>query len=282
MTAESGPLLELKGLSKSFQVRGSSEPVKAVDDVDLTIMRGECVALVGESGSGKSTLARLALLLLAPDSGTVRFRGQLLTGMPTRELRRVRVEMQPVFQDPLAALNPRKRAGESLREALHLLPLTGRQKESRVIELLERVGLRPGSHYVSRFPHQLSGGQRQRLSIARAIAIEPSLLIGDEPLSGLDVSIRGQILNLLADLRRERGMAYLLITHDITVAQAFADKVAVMFKGRIVEQGPVRDVLANPAHEYTRELLAAVPVFTTVPVPAFPLPDVQPKAEASG
>lgn len=266
------PLFELRGISKSFHVRGTSEIVQAVDQVDLQIMPGECVALVGESGSGKSTLARLALRLTSPDSGNVFLKGQCLTAMPGARLREARIAMQPIFQDPGAALNPRKRAGEILFEALHRRKCSRAERNDRAVDLLERVGLRPGATYLSHYPHELSGGQRQRLCIARAIAMDPVLIIGDEPLSGLDVSIRGQILNLLADLRSERGMAYLLITHDLTVAGALADRVAVMLKGRIVEVGQTSSVLQHPVHDYTRRLLSAVPVLDRRPVPAFSVP----------
>lgn len=250
------PLLELKDVSKTFR-RSRAESVVAVCSVNLHVAAGETVALVGESGSGKSTLGRLALGLLAPDSGSVFIAGRPLHQLAAAELRRLRVEMQPIFQDAAAALNPRRSAKGHLLQAL---AVRGAAKEAEAIALLESVGLRPGHDYLHRLPHELSGGQRQRLTIARALASEPSLIVADEPLSGADVSIRGQILNLLLDIKQQRAIAYLLITHDISVARAFADRVAVMMMGRIVETGPAERVLRQPEHAYTRRLLGAVPV----------------------
>jgi ABC-type oligopeptide transport system ATPase subunit len=250
------PLLELKNVSKTFR-RSRTESVVAVGSVSLHVASGETVALVGESGSGKSTLGRIALGLLAPDSGAVLVAGRPLQELPAAELRRVRAAMQPIFQDAAAALNPRRSAGGHLLQAL---AVAGVAKEADAIALLESVGLRPGQEYLHRLPHELSGGQRQRLTIARALAPRPSLIVADEPLSGADVSIRGQILNLLLDIRQQRAVAYLLITHDISVARAFADRVAVMMLGQIVETGPAERVLRQPEHAYTRGLLAAVPV----------------------
>jgi ABC-type oligopeptide transport system ATPase subunit len=251
----SGPLLELHGIVKIFHRSGSD--IHAAKNVHLTVGYGETVALVGESGSGKSTLGRIALCLLRPDQGEVRFAGQTLTGLSADVLRRVRTRMQPIFQDPAASFNPRRSAAEALAQALpHLTP---GERPDRAVVLLERVGLRPGGLFLPRFPHQLSGGQRQRLAIARALAMDPILIIADEPLSGADVSIRGQILNLLSDLQTERGVAYLMITHDISVARAFASRVAVMMQGEIVETGAAEEVLGAPRHPYTRRLIAAVP-----------------------
>jgi ABC-type glutathione transport system ATPase component len=248
-------LLDIVGVSKSFR-RTRTEAVHAVRSVNLSVAPGETVALVGESGSGKSTLGRIALGLLKPDSGRVLAEGRSLYDLRSAELRSLRVGMQPVFQDAAGALNPRRSAREHLLQAL---AVRGAAKEERAVALLESVGLRPGAEYLNRFPHELSGGQRQRLTIARALAPEPRLIIADEPLSGADVSIRGQILNLLLDIKRERGVAYLLITHDISVARAFSDRVAIMRRGQIVELGPAHSVLTTPEHEYTQRLLAAVP-----------------------
>jgi ABC-type glutathione transport system ATPase component len=249
------PLLDIVGVSKSFR-RARTEIVQAVRSVDLTIAAGETVALVGESGSGKSTLGRIALGLLRPDSGKVLVDGRSLYDLSGADLRASRVAMQPVFQDAAAALNPRRTAREHLLQALAARRAA---TEQNAVALLESVGLQPGAEYLSRFPHELSGGQRQRLTIARALAPQPRLIIADEPLSGADVSIRGQILNLLLDIKRERGIAYLLITHDISVARAFSDRAAIMKGGQIVEMGPAKQVLTYPEHEYTRRLLAAVP-----------------------
>lgn len=263
-----GPLLELRGIVKTF--RRSGGDVRAVKGVDLTVAYGETVALVGESGSGKSTLGRIALCLLRPDAGEVRLVGQKLTGLSPGALRRLRTKMQPIFQDPAAAFNPRRTVMELLDQALP--HVAAREQPERAVGLLEHVGLRPGGVFLRRFPHQLSGGQRQRLAIARALAMDPILIIADEPLSGADVSIRGQILNLLSDLQTERGVAYLMITHDISVARAFAHRVAVMMQGEIVETGRAAEVLAAPRHPYTKRLIAAVPSldFAATPLKAAP------------
>jgi ABC-type glutathione transport system ATPase component len=249
------PLLNIVGVSKSFR-RTRIEIIQAVRSVDLAIAAGETVALVGESGSGKSTLGRIALGLLTPDSGKVLIDGRSLYDLGGADLRALRVSMQPVFQDAAAALNPRRTAREHLLQAL---AVRGDASEKDAVALLESVGLKPGAEYINRYPHELSGGQRQRLTIARALAPQPRLIIADEPLSGADVSIRGQLLNLLLDIKQARGVAYLLITHDISVARAFSDRVAIMRGGRIVEMGPARQVLTQPEHEYTRRLLDAVP-----------------------
>lgn len=262
MTAE--PVLVLEGLRKSFHQRGGSGTLVAVDGVSLTVGPAETVALVGESGSGKSTLARLAQRLMDPEEGSIVLRGVNLTRLTGRRLRDARIAMQPIFQDPTASFNPRRTVGGALLQALWRSPGTTDDRVRRAGELLERVGLRPASVYLPRFPHELSGGQRQRLAIARAIAMDPVLIIADEPLSGSDVSIRSQVLNLLADLRAERGIAYLLITHDISIARAFANRVAVMYHGRIVEEGDPATVLSRPSHEYTKRLLSAVPEFSGV------------------
>ena len=252
--ATAQPLLVLDQVSKSF--RGGRGVVAAVRPTSLTVHAGEIVALVGESGSGKSTLGRIALGLIAPDSGHVYFDGHRLTGLSAAELRALRTGMQPIFQDPTASLNPRRTVRELLMQALWKRPVEG---DACCIGLLEDVGLRPAARYLDRYSHELSGGQRQRVSIARSLAMEPRLIIADEPLSGADVSIRGQVLNLLLDIQRSRGVAYLMITHDIGVARAFADRVAVMMKGELVETGPAAEVLRAPVHEYTRRLVAAVP-----------------------
>ena len=249
------PLLALEHVGKTFRLAGG-KLLAAVQDVSLTVHAGEIVALVGESGSGKSTLGRIALGLLQPDSGSVTFDGHRLTGLSPEAFRKLRTGMQPIFQDPTASLNPRKNVRELLMQALWTQPSEG---EARCLRLLEDVGLRPALQYLDRYPHELSGGQRQRVSIARSLATEPKLIIADEPLSGADVSIRGQVLNLLLDIQRSRNVAYLMITHDISIARAFADRVAVMMKGELVEVGPAEAVLSSPSHAYTRRLVAAVP-----------------------
>jgi ABC-type glutathione transport system ATPase component len=250
------PLLELRDISKTFR-RPGRDAVAAVKSVSLAVSRRETVALVGESGSGKSTLAQIALCLTPPDRGQVALEGTVLTGLPASRLRALRTAMQPVFQDPAGSFNPRRSVGEAMGQALRHRPRADRPPAA--IFLLERVGLRPGEAYLPRLPHELSGGQRQRLAIARALAMDPILIIADEPLSGADVSIRGQVLNLLAELQEERGIAYLMITHDISVARAFADRIAVMQQGEIVEEGSAAEVVDAPRHPYTQRLIAAVP-----------------------
>jgi ABC-type glutathione transport system ATPase component len=249
------PLLVLDEVSKDFRL-GRGAVLHAVKSVSLTVHAGEIVALVGESGSGKSTLGRIALGLLTPDAGHVTFDGRRLTGLSPDEFRRLRVGMQPIFQDPTSSLNPKKTVRELLMQALWMQPAEG---EARCIRLLQDVGLRPAAQYLDRYSHELSGGQRQRVSIARSLAMEPKLIIADEPLSGADVSIRGQVLNLLLDIQRSRDVAYLMITHDISIARAFADRVAVMMQGELVEIGPADAVLRTPTHAYTKRLVAAVP-----------------------
>ena len=250
------PLLALQGVTHSFR-RSGGTLVTAVRDANLQVEQGETLALVGESGSGKSTLGRIALGLLRPEAGRVLIDGKSLYGMARRELRRERVAFQPIFQDATASLNPRRTVRDLLAQALWQRGSGGIEQES--IGVLESVGLRPGRGYLERYPHELSGGQRQRLAIARALAMEPRLIVADEPLSGADVSIRGQVLNLLSDIKKERGLSYLMITHDISIARAFADRVAVMCQGRIVEEGQADVVLTRPQEDYTKRLLAAVP-----------------------
>jgi len=257
-------ILLLDNVAKTFRRPGHA-PVKAVDGVSLTVGRGETVALVGESGSGKSTLGRIALGLLAPDRGRVILEGNVLGELSGDDLRRARIAMQPIFQDASSSLNPRRPARELMAQALRE---AAGDVDAQSAALLDRVGLSPGREYLSRFPHELSGGQRQRLAIARALAMNPRLIIADEPLSGADVSIRGQVLNLLLDIKAERGVAYLMITHDISIARHFADRVAVMRHGVIVETGPAAEVLTRPEHPYTRQLVAAVPALGGSPTAA--------------
>jgi ABC-type oligopeptide transport system ATPase subunit len=251
------PVLELRNVSKTFHARGTA-PLKAVDDVSIAVRGGECLAIVGESGSGKSTLARIALGLIAPDSGEVLVKGRPLRGASAEEKRAFRLAVQPVFQDPAASFNPRRTVISSLDQALRQRRAAPASSRAEASSLLAQVGLKPAEHFLDRFPHELSGGQRQRLAIARALALDPELIIADEPLSGADVSIRAQILNLLLDLQRSRALAYVLITHDMLVAQAVATRVAVMYRGRIVEEGDTAAVMSAPRDPYTVRLLGAV------------------------
>jgi oligopeptide transport system ATP-binding protein len=259
------PLLEVTDLVKHFPVkRGllidrTVDQIRAVDGVSFSVVPGETLGLVGESGSGKSTLGRAVLQLVKPTSGSVRFEGREIAGLSRRQMRPLRREMQMVFQDPYASLNPRKRVGQIVGEPLRLQGAAkGSELRREVQGLLERVGLSP-EHY-DRFPHEFSGGQRQRIGIARALALRPKLIIADEPVSALDVSIQAQIVNLLADLQQELGLAYLFVAHDIGIVRHVSDRIAVMNKGKIVEEGPADVVCERPRDAYTKQLLAAVPI----------------------
>ncbi|SDT21103.1 ABC transporter ATP-binding protein [Jiangella sp. DSM 45060] len=258
------PLLAVDGLVKHFPVRGGVlqrqvATVRAVDGVSFEIGRGETLALVGESGCGKSTVGKTIMRFHPPTAGTVRFDGRDLAAMKARELRAVRRDIQFVFQDPFASLPARMPVGDILAEPLEIHGVGDRRsRRARVVELLELVGL--GADSVNRYPHEFSGGQRQRVGIARALALEPRLLILDEPVSALDVSIQAQVINLLARLQRQLGVAYLFIAHDLAVVQHLAHRVAVMYLGHIVEYGEAGTVFTRPAHPYTQALLSAVPV----------------------
>ena len=236
-----------------------SRDVLAVRGVDLTIRRGETLALVGESGSGKTTTGRAIIRLTDPTSGSVTFDGIDVVGAGRADLRRLRERMQIVFQDPYSSLNPRMTVGAAIDEVLvvHRIGATAGERRERVAALLADVGL--GAEHATRYPHELSGGQRQRVGIARALAIDPELLILDEPVSALDVSVQAQIVNLLEDLQKERSLAYLFIAHDLAVVHHIADRVAVMYLGEIVEEGPVDALFQDPHHPYTRALLASIP-----------------------
>ena len=260
-----GPLLEVTDLVKHFPVKRGLlidrevERVRAVDGVSFSVVPGETLGLVGESGSGKSTLSRTVLQLLAPTSGSVRFEGREIAGLSRREMRPLRAEMQMIFQDPYASLNPRKRIGQIVGEPLRLQGQASRAElRKQVQSLLDHVGLSP-AHY-QRYPHEFSGGQRQRIGIARALALRPKLIVADEPVSALDVSIRAQILELLSNLQEEFGLTYVFVAHDIGVVRHISDRIAVMHEGKIVEQGPADQVCERPSDPYTKTLLAAVPV----------------------
>ena len=251
------PLLELAGVDKAFH--GAGDTTHACRSVDLHVGEGEVVGLVGESGSGKSTLANIALGLLEPDRGEVRFDGRPLGDWLRREPRRFRSQIQAVFQQPLLALDGRRRVGWSVAEPLRIHARGDRaERRARVAALLDRVGLDPG--IADRWPRELSGGQLQRVNIARALALEPRLLVCDEPVSALDVSIQAQILNLLKDLQRDFGLTYLFISHDLAVVRTMSDRIAVMNQGKLVEVGTADQVYQEPKDEYTKALFAAVPV----------------------
>jgi oligopeptide transport system ATP-binding protein len=257
----SAALVRAEGLSRGFRARGAwfeRRAVLAVRELDLEIGRGEAVGVVGESGCGKTTLGRLLLRLLAPSAGRVLFDGHDLARVTRAELRALRRRMQLIFQDPYASLDPRRAIGAQIGDGLliHGLAEPGAARD-RVAALLAQVGLAP--EHAARLPHEFSGGQRQRIAIARALATGPDFIVADEPVSSLDVSIQAQVVNLLADLRRELGLALLFISHDLHVVRHLADRVAVMYLGRIVEVGPTQAVFAAPAHPYTRALLAATP-----------------------
>jgi ABC-type oligopeptide transport system ATPase subunit len=259
------PLLQVRDLVKHFPVRHgiildrTVGHVKAVDGVSFEIRAGETLGLVGESGSGKSTTGYCVLQLLRPSSGSIRFMGKELTELKREELRRMRREMQIVFQDPYASLDPRMTVGNIVAEPLVVHGVgSKRARRETVRELLEVVGFNP--EFTNRYPHEFSGGQRQRIGIARALALNPKLIVCDEPVSALDVSIQAQILNLLKDLQREFGLTYLFIAHDLAVVRTMSDRIAVMNDGRIVEIGPAEEVYTNPKDQYTQALLAAVPV----------------------
>src|SRR5712692_7435718 len=259
------PLLEVRHLVKHFPVGGGflgrgAGLVRAVDDVSFTIRRGETLGLVGESGCGKTTTGRAILQLERATSGQVLFEGRDLTTLDEVELRDVRRRMQVIFQDPYGSLNPRMTVGQMLAEplAVHGIVRESAGRAARVRELLERVGLLP--QHAFRYPHELSGGQRQRVGIARALAMEPRLIVCDEPVSALDVSIQAQIINLLEDLQRELGLTYLFIAHDLAVVRHLSDRIAVMYLGKIVEIADRRALYEDPRHPYTKALLAAVPI----------------------
>ncbi len=255
-------LLVCDNISKTFPVKsgfGRSLDATAVDGVSLSVARGEVVGLVGESGCGKSTLGRLALRLLVPTSGKVFFEGSDLAGIDKGALRALRRQMQIIFQDPFASLNPRMRVQEIVTEPLVIHGLAmGKELEERAASLLQKVGLSADS--MRRYPHEFSGGQRQRIGIARALASKPTFIVADEPVSALDVSVQAQIINLLEDLQEDMGLSFLFIAHDLNLVRHFSDRVAVMYLGKIVELAPSEEIYKNPSHPYTEALLADIPV----------------------
>jgi oligopeptide transport system ATP-binding protein len=260
-----GALLQVRDLQKHFPVRSgvlferTIDYVKAVDGVSFDIAEGETLGLVGESGSGKSTTGYCVLQLLKPTSGSIVFEGTELTKLGRVQLRRMRRELQIVFQDPYSSLDPRMTVGDIVAEPLVVHNIgTKRDRRARVRELLDVVGFNPT--YTNRYPHEFSGGQRQRIGIARALALSPKLIVCDEPVSALDVSIQAQILNLLKDLQRDFGLTYLFIAHDLAVVRSMSDRIAVMNRGELVEIGPAEEVYTNPRDDYTKALLSAVPV----------------------
>ncbi|MGK7862035.1 ABC transporter ATP-binding protein [Falsiroseomonas sp. E2-1-a4] len=258
------PVLVVEGLRKHFVAKkGFPKPrtirVRAVEDISFTIHAGEAFGLVGESGCGKSTAARALLRLIEPDAGTVTWKGENVLTAKGAALKALRRRMQIVFQDPYSSLDPRQSIGAALMEPMHVHGLAeGQEARRRAGALLEEVGLPPAA--LDRFPHEFSGGQRQRIGIARALTVEPELIVADEPVSALDVSVQAQVLLLMQDLRKRRGLSFLFVSHDLSVVRWFCDRVAVMYLGRIVEEGPAGRVLANPLHPYAQMLRDASPI----------------------
>src|SRR5688572_16000698 len=255
----SSPLIEVRNLVKHFPVDNSDDVVQAVDDVSFDMVTGETLGLVGESGCGKSTVGRCLLRLHEPTSGQVLFEGRNIVGLPHRQMQTMRREMQIIFQDPYASLNPRLSIRSIIAEPLKIHGIGDKQSQrARVADLLERVGMDP--KYADRYPHEFSGGQRQRIGIARALALNPKLIICDEPVSALDVSVQAQVVNLLQQLQEEFGLTYLFISHGLAVVEHISDRVAVMYLGKIVEICDAAELYLNPLHPYTRALLSAIPV----------------------
>jgi oligopeptide/dipeptide ABC transporter ATP-binding protein len=259
VTDNNGQLLQVRDLVKHFPLEGSDDVVRAVDGVSFSIFRGETLGLVGESGCGKSTVGRCLLRLIEPTSGKVLFEGRDVLTLGKTDLRELRREMQIVFQDPYASLNPRMRVGDIVGEPLVIHKIgTKKDRKDRVANLLTRVGLDPT--YSNRYPHEFSGGQRQRIGVARTLALHPKLIVADEPVSALDVSVQAQVVNLLQDLQAEFGLTYLFISHGLAVVEHISTRVAVMYLGRIVEIANAVDLYAQPLHPYSQALLSAIPV----------------------
>jgi oligopeptide/dipeptide ABC transporter ATP-binding protein len=258
------PLVSVRHLTKSFPIKKGVfarqvGAVQAVNDVSFDVARGETLGVVGESGCGKTTTGRTILRLIEPTSGEIRFEGRDVNSMGTSELRALRREMQIIFQDPVSSLNPRMTVGAIVREGLTIHRLAeGAAADARVRQLLQEVGLRP--EYANRYPHEFSGGQRQRIGIARALSVEPRFIVCDEPVSALDVSVQAQVINLLVDLQREHNLTYMFIAHDLSVVEHIADRVAVMYLGKVVELATAEDLYREPIMPYTQALLSAVPV----------------------
>lgn len=256
------PLLNVQGLTKDFPLKAGAWQagggvLRAVHEASFSLVRGETLALVGESGCGKSTTGRLVLRLMEPTAGTIELDGTNLTALKGQALKPHRKRMQIVFQDPLGALNPRRTAGQSIVEPLAVHGIPAEQQQQRLVELLDEVELPPEA--AQRYPHQFSGGQRQRIVLARALALRPELIVADEPVSALDASIQAQMLMLFKSLQEQHGLAYLFISHDLSVVRFLADRVAIMYLGQILELGPVEAVYQSPGHPYTKALLAAIP-----------------------
>lgn len=257
-------LMEVKGLKKYFPIhagilRQHVGDVKALDGVDFLLYKGEVLGVVGETGSGKSTLGRTLLRLLEPTDGSITFLGKDFLSLSEKELKSIRTKMQMVFQDPTSSLNPRKTVGDSIGEALfyHNLVLNRKEELSQVADIFQKIGLPLDA--VNRYPHQFSGGQQQRICIGRALALNPQLIVLDEPLSSLDVSVQAQIMNLLIELQQNLGLTYLFISHDLGVVRHICDRVLVLYKGKIVEEGTVDAVFNSPKHSYTQKLLSSIP-----------------------
>jgi oligopeptide transport system ATP-binding protein len=264
MSTAPGPLYQVTDLRKYYPIksgflRSTVAQVQAVDDVSFDINRGETLGLVGESGCGKTTTGRVLLRLIEPTAGRMVFDGKDITHLPYAEMKRLRGEMQIIFQDPYASLNPRLPVGDIIGEGLYNLGMHNHsEREKRVADMLERVGLR--KYYINRYPHEFSGGQRQRIGIARALVLRPKFVVADEPVSALDVSIQSQVLNLLEDLQEEFGLTYLFISHNLQVVQHVSDRIGVMYLGKLVELAPASLLYSEPRHPYTQALLSAIPL----------------------